>query len=423
MNERLNNKAPRRRPPTRRRWRDQRGVALVMTMIIVAVMFTYAISFSYNARINFTIAKNVEEQVIAYFNARSAVQITRLVVGSEKVFMKKFGIFLKAMKPPPKIELWRFAPLVVSFFNSKRLALNGIQFADLKNVDGLGTTKFGSFGLEKHELEDAKANVNRLGLTTKGIRENTYRALRRLFLTKKKELFNDDETRIDALILAMIDWIDPDDNKIGLKTQLDSTIPNQKIEFILSAGYGEDSSYSDQGYKSKDAPFDTLDELRLVDGMTDEIFDAFKDQLTVYQTTNININEADRATMKSLICDYLTSSQEVICPPEQIGVQLVEPPPIDKALTHFDNCRRLKRMFFTPMYSNVKYFRPTFNYLPSDVGVPFHIHGDIEKILTTDSRVLRIVAKGTAKKTKYTIEAIMDLKTVKWVYWREGLGN
>lgn len=401
------------------RIRDRRGVALVIVLVVIAMMSTYAIEFTFKTRVNMEIASNTEREVVAYFNARSAIQITRLVVGSEKIFMQKFGGLLNAMRPKPKVEMWRFSTILVNFFAQKSLTLIGIKFADLKKYDGLGTSD-GTFSLKSLELEDSKINVNRLGLTTKNVRALTYRSLRNLFMTKKKEFFKDDEERIDKLILSMIDWIDPDDNRIGLNSQVDV---NKQISFVeQSGGYGEDSPYSEHGYKSKDANFDTVEELMLVDGMTDEIFDAFGDKITVYKTQNININEADSETLKALVCDHVAGQQEVICPPPLVQLTNLEPAPIDIALRHYDNCRRLKKLFFTPMFSDAKYFRSAFLRLPSDVPVRITIKKSLDKVITTDSRVLRVVALGKYGKTQYTINAVMDLKKVKWLYWRESTG-
>jgi len=96
------------------------------------------------------------------------------------------------------------------------------------------------------------------------------------------------ERQIAEIIDSIKDWIDPDDNVTG---------------------YGAESSYYTSlaaPYKAKNAPFDCIEELLMVKGITKEIFYGTKEKpsLARYVTADsdglININTAPKMVLRSL---------------------------------------------------------------------------------------------------------------------------
>ena len=82
---------------------------------------------------------------------------------------------------------------------------------------------------------------------------------------------NDDALRAIRLFTnkiadAVVDWIDPDDNKIAITNTWD---------FEAGIGENEDSYWKshDADYKVKDALFDSVEELRLIPGINDRLYD------------------------------------------------------------------------------------------------------------------------------------------------------
>ncbi len=95
----------------------------------------------------------------------------------------------------------------------------------------------------------------------------------------------------EELIAVMIDWIDSD---------TDPTLPNG----------AEDNSYllKDPAYRAANQLFSSVSELRLLHGMTDEIFQQLRLYITVLpQRTALNVNTMPAALLLSL-SDSLTSS-------------------------------------------------------------------------------------------------------------------
>ncbi len=67
--------------------------------------------------------------------------------------------------------------------------------------------------------------------------------------------------------------------------------------------YGAETSYYeglDKPYSAKDAPFETIDELLLVKGITPEIFEKIRPGITVYGSGTVNINTANAQVLSAL---------------------------------------------------------------------------------------------------------------------------
>lgn len=86
------------------------------------------------------------------------------------------------------------------------------------------------------------------------------------------------------LAASIIDWRD-EDNMLS-----------------VPLGSAEDAYYrwEKYSYEAKDAPFQVLDELLLVKGMNQDIFNKIKDYFTIYSDGRININTASREVLLSL---------------------------------------------------------------------------------------------------------------------------
>jgi len=84
---------------------------------------------------------------------------------------------------------------------------------------------------------------------------------------------------------AVMDWLDEDDE------------PREN---------GAESAYYQglvPGYPCKNKDFEVLEELLLVKGMTQEIFDNIKERLTIHGAGAVNINTADGLVLRSLEMD------------------------------------------------------------------------------------------------------------------------
>ena len=113
----------------------------------------------------------------------------------------------------------------------------------------------------------ARLNINKVGEAD----------LRRLFAAERI-----DAAKADALAQTIMDWRDPDDFRRGHGAE--------QADY-LKAGLAE---------LPRNAPFESVDELRSVLGMSAEILDRFRDDFTVLGSGQVNINSAARAVLMAL---------------------------------------------------------------------------------------------------------------------------
>ena len=124
------------------------------------------------------------------------------------------------------------------------------------------------------EDEERKINLNKLILPNGNAPDDQKLAVFRRLL----EILEVDPTLADAIV----DWIDNDD------------VP--RVGGAESAFYGS----LPQPYQAKNDLFDTVEELRLVRGITPAIFEALRPFVTVHSSGTVNLNTAPRQVLMSL---------------------------------------------------------------------------------------------------------------------------
>jgi general secretion pathway protein K len=120
------------------------------------------------------------------------------------------------------------------------------------------------------EDENGKINVNRAVKGNGEVDQVIYDALSRLFQREEVDV---------GILDALIDWIDPNDE-----------------------GEAEGNYYLglDPPFACKNGPLDTLSELRMIKGITDEVYAKISKYLTIYSDGKININTASKEVLVSL---------------------------------------------------------------------------------------------------------------------------
>ena len=395
------------RPPRRGgRKARQRGVALLIVMASVAILAALTGEFAYESRGTMLAAANAEAEVHAFFHARSAMEIARLVVISQKVANQYLGM-AKAMMPNlrnPKVELWAYACKFAEIFNSGKVEAAGLELFDLAGREGVGL-KEGSFTCEAN-AEDGRINVNQnRNLAEK---QNLFYRLYPVLRSLRGANEEDDRDAIEA-VLNLIDYADADDLRSDVG-------PDGKM---TESGGGEARAYVGVDHEAKNALFDTIEELRMVPGIDDDTFCLLKDRITVYLTEKINVNTADLYVLRALICENLTDPvQQQACQQSVVLGPLAHP--VDIAVEWIEMCRRLKWGLFTPPFSSGQSFVSFFNRLPAPLNTEVRINGaTMLQHVSTDSKVIRVKAEGTYGKVTKKLEGVIDTSTGRYTYWRE----
>ncbi|HET9553526.1 MAG TPA: hypothetical protein VFP50_11205 [Anaeromyxobacteraceae bacterium] len=310
------------RPTSERARRRERGAALLVVMVAVALVTALAVDLAYQARVSLQIAGNGRDELRAEAAARGAVALSRLVLHFQSQLDEasaRTGAMLGQVASPgaaggqagglsmPRPQIWKLVPvssmLVSNLFGegggSAPAGAPG-HAGHPADADGRRPGPAAEGGPEATfeaviDDEDRKVNVQLDALATGGLQGAQLEAFLQLvadrrwdFLFEREDEAGQRVSRTD-LAIHLKDWVDAD--------QVQSSITGVQ-DRPFEDGFGDENFAYDRGpdrYKAKNARFDSLDELYLVSGVSDAFMAAFGDRLTVYlsQNSQMNVNADD----------------------------------------------------------------------------------------------------------------------------------
>ena len=310
--------------------RRKRGVALIMVLGSLTLLSLLAMDVQEDASLEIGSILAERDALKAEYAARSGVNLTRLLIATEPTIRRTIDPFMKMMtsftkgaaQVPTQLPVWEFAPIVLEPFMRPRpkdappvdassFSMNSPWGMNL-GLDGVG------FTIDVID-EDAKININASGTGNAIRQESLAGALLGLMKgTQYNKLFekqDPDGQYSDRRVIcgAIVDWSDPD---------IDGYACNPKSGQAPSSG-PEDSVYQlfKDPYKRKNAPFDSIEELRLVRGISDDFWATFVQPeagqersrtMTVWGQGKININTANGMTLLAALCNQAVP-EEPLC--------------------------------------------------------------------------------------------------------------
>lgn len=256
----------------------KKGIALILAMMSLMFMVYIATEVTQDSAVEYIVNSQELNRIKAYYAARNGMQMALLRI---KVYQQA------ARSPIPESYMeiidrigWRdpfFWPLPIS---NDLNAVDKDIYQEI-NAESLLDASY------THTIEDegTKIDINDLASPSKTLREITKKQLLTIF---EQKISTDDDFRneyqninFEDLINKIYDWVS-DSN-----TSAD--------------GQDKRSAFSELG---KDYPpnrgFRTLEELRLVPGMTDVFFDILFPRITIYGTKAINPNNASKEILLTL---------------------------------------------------------------------------------------------------------------------------
>ncbi|HEX9308935.1 MAG TPA: hypothetical protein VF894_15690 [Anaeromyxobacter sp.] len=284
----------------------ERGAALLIVMVSVAVLTAFAVDLAYDARVSLQIAANARDELRASYLARSGVGMTRLVLSFQQqlddAVPKGAGMQL------PRIQLWRLvalgAPLTDGLFGGgPPPAAHGAA---------PGASPPATYAAQVDD-EGRKVNAQLEAINNPGLLlAPQVQAIYQLVCDPRWDpLFEREDTRggrttREELLVRLRDWVDEDDRSSGLR----ATFGGASCSMVskpppFEDAFGDENQPYDRGedrYRAKNARMDSLEELYLVAGIGDAFMAAFGDQLTVYlpRDAHRNVNELDRRRLVEL---------------------------------------------------------------------------------------------------------------------------
>ncbi|MGK3968110.1 general secretion pathway protein GspK [Sorangium sp. So ce1667] len=299
---------------------DRRGVALVMVLGAITVLTVFLTELQEETSTELSAALADRDALRAEYYAKSAVNLSRMLIAAEPSVSTAIGPMLAmiGMKGGDiQVPVWKFTDMFLGPFNAQLAppdaepppAPAGESSAAGKN---LGLTGGGRFELKIID-EDSKININRAADDVGGLQAQIDVGGQLLGLMAPPQynaLFEErdgDGQFSDRRIIcgALVDWADPGDQAFSCDPSPDAPVSNG----------AEDSFYQMVGlpYQRKNAPYDSLAELRLIRGMSDDFWATFvepdpndpdKRVLTVWgnRKQGINVVSASPQALLALTC-------------------------------------------------------------------------------------------------------------------------
>jgi general secretion pathway protein K len=322
--------ARRRRP----RRADKRGVALVMTLGAITVLTVFLTELQDQTASELSAALSERDALRAEYYARSAVNLARLLIAIEPEIKKSIPFLGNAI---PQIPVWEFTDLVLGPFNDQ---LSAQPFNAMINADATTGKNLGLIGGGHYELkivdEDSKININ---TAAKGLIRTSDRLGSQLLGLFAPQSYNPMFEGRDAdnqfsdrqtICGAIVDWADDDEDLYACDPRGSSASGSKGAEdnFYQTIGLG---------YRRKNAAYDSMDELRLVRGVSDDFWSTFVDPdptdphkriLTVWGQDGVNVNTANAQTLLAITCANAALDAELCNDPIQMagflqGVSLI----------------------------------------------------------------------------------------------------
>jgi general secretion pathway protein K len=235
-----------------RRVRDERGVALLLVLWVTVLLAVIAAGFAASARVGGATTLTAKEETTARALA---------VAGFEHALPELFGEWdVNTLMEDGQVGFLRLAGGAVADQNGTGAAPRAPRRE--------GTLPGGTF---HYRVVDAERKIN---LNTAS-RERIVQVLDAVGV-----LIGADR---DVVADSILDWIDED-----------------SLHRVSGA---EDDDYRrlSPPYRAKNGPLDTLEELRLVRGVTPELFDALVPLLTVAGRGGINLNTASPTVLQIVV--------------------------------------------------------------------------------------------------------------------------
>jgi general secretion pathway protein K len=386
-----------------RRLRDhERGAALLVVMVSVAVLTALAVELAYDTRVSLRIAANARDDLKASYAARGGVALSRLVLSFQQevdAAIPKLG-----QVSPPRPQLWRVVPVTSALADG----LFGGAGALAAEGDGPGAASADGFEVVIDD-EGRKVNVQLEALGTNPLLAAQVQALYQLICDPRWDaLFDRDDAhgvRVSRqeLLVHLRDWVDTDEEGSALA----ATFPPGACVMLtpqnpFERGYQDENYPYDRGpdrYRAKNARMDSLAELHLVAGIGDAFMAAFGDAITVYlpRDAKRNVNETDPARLLDL-------------------AKIVADPPSQPALYDPEFATRLHTFVMERTFGGMLSMSPAdFGQLVQAAGVTVNAsqlaEGSTQNPFTDRSSVFRVRSLGRAGDVTKTLDVVVQFPT------------
>lgn len=388
------------------------GVALLLVVTSILLLTVLVTEIVHGATVRMRMAAQHRDEVKAEALAATGVQLYRLVLMASKQIGK--NPMIQQVAPLLGINgdsLWQMVP----YFNTNLMRMVFVTGGDLEVDQAFAMYEGGLTDDQEARSREGSTKTRHAFLDFDGdfsasiedearfvfvgnLRAATLGDLLELEATRQlqglmsgeedRRWFNDQGIEPLELIANLVDWTDSDDTR-------------------LYQGGNEDAPYAslDSPYRPKNAPFDSLAEIRLVDGWhLDEVWERVGRHVTIYGEGKINVNTADRRVLHALLTAHADGSHH-----EKY---------IEETVNEILRYRGMSVAAGGVHFSNGQHFR---NFVQNQLAASLPLKDSIVNAVTTESTVFRITSTGEVGNARVQITAVIDYSqdpTGRIVYWK-----
>ena len=271
---------------------NQKGVALLMAMFCVMIMAFLAVELNFDTSVEYILSNKEYHRVKAYEAAKAGVELSLLRIQLFKNVTKQYGSQLKGQESILQM-IW-----ALPFTWPPSIP----QDSSIVDKDQIGSAVGDSFMEARYvaqiSSEGSKLDVNDLDSPSESLKKATRDQLLRIFeqkMANSEDPWTEKNRNYDyeELINNLEDWVDEDN--------------------LSKNGGDEQSKYpdvEDGALVPPNRPFLTMDELKMVEGMNEDVFQILLPHITVYGTKGINVNQASKEILMSI--DPILQNEETV---------------------------------------------------------------------------------------------------------------
>lgn len=405
-----------------RRRREERGVALLIVLTAITVLTVMLSEFQDTTSAELGSAMSERDSLRAEYAAKSAINLSRLLIAAEPTIRSKIGPLLMmalSTSKPPQLAVWEYAPQILGAFNDEE---GGQAFSQLAGVDMSEGRHLGLDGA-RFEVdiidEDSKINLN---LAARGSEFYSARLAAQVAAMIVPPRFDPlfEQRGADGnyhdrgtVCSALIDWVDPDQEVFPCATESDTA----------QTAAAEDSYYQllTPPYERKNAAYDSLEELHRVRGVTDDFWATFfepepddprKRVVTVWGQEAVNLNSTGLWQMLAVLCGRYGQPTHPIC------VDPTQQTTLIMGLSMIKNLLPGVPLFASPSdFTKFVTGKGKLSGLLEQFGIqPFVLvaEGEIERMFSMESKLFSIYATGIVKsgqrETRVRIHTVVDIR-------------
>jgi general secretion pathway protein K len=398
--------------------KKEAGIALVMVMGAIAILTVMLAEFQDETSAELAAATAQRDGMQAEYMAKSAVNLSRLLIAAEPTMRKAIApMFMMMKRTPPQLPVWEFSDRLLGAFNDEEASKDfaatvGLDMAQGKNLGMKGG---------KYELvivdEDSKINVN-LGAANDIAHIRLAQEIMSLIgppqystIFEQKDGAGQFHDRVQTC-QAIIDWADVDEQAFNCDLSQLSAAQNAGVE---------DAWYQllPKPYRRKNAPYDSLQELHMVRGISEDFWSTFIDPdstnpkkrvVTVWGQGAVNVNTANAQTLLGVVC--AGAPQSDICTNADQASLFLTGVTMARGITMGAPMFGSTRDFVTAL-SGQGQLGP----LLASIGmkpVVFKSQTEFQKSITTESKMFSIYAvgvkKGYRRETRVQVHAVVDFR-------------